>query len=297
MGVVSLRAFPGKRTVDEVCWRPRRDLNPQDRAERIPMARWAVAPLVPFPCLSADVLPYICTPAWLHPLPVRLASAGGTTQPNDMATLESSSGGRPTRAVDVGCADGRRMDWAAQYDMVFGIDIARDPMTLAHRNVSHATFIQARAERMPFRDDSFDAVGAWVSLPYMDIPATLREFNRILRPGGRLFISLHRARLIFHWWRRDLLEFNWKGALFYQPYVFVNGLLLQFGAGQFRFPFNRNRIESYQTKHGIERLLIRSKFADVEFPVEGRRFLVTATKDRSRAAEDLQSGTTVHRVA
>src|SRR4051812_17590650 len=51
---------------------------------------------------------------------------------------------------------------------------------------------QADARALPFPDDSFDLIvnGYMLDLlPNADIPAALREFRRVMRPGGRLVLS------------------------------------------------------------------------------------------------------------
>ena len=55
------------------------------------------------------------------------------------------------------------------------------------------TPVLARAEALPFRDETFDAVTFTYLLRYVDQPeAVLRELARVLRPGGTL------ASLEFH---------------------------------------------------------------------------------------------------
>ena len=52
---------------------------------------------------------------------------------------------------------------------------------------SRVAIIQGEMERLPFADDSFDAVVTCWTLYFMtDIDATLEEIKRTLRPGGRL---------------------------------------------------------------------------------------------------------------
>jgi demethylmenaquinone methyltransferase / 2-methoxy-6-polyprenyl-1,4-benzoquinol methylase len=47
--------------------------------------------------------------------------------------------------------------------------------------------IEGQAERLPFADDSFDALTFTYLLRYVDDPpATLRELARVVRPGGRV---------------------------------------------------------------------------------------------------------------
>jgi ubiquinone/menaquinone biosynthesis C-methylase UbiE len=73
--------------------------------------------------------------------------------------------------------------------------------------------VDARAEQLPFSDDSFDTVVATLVLCSVDdVEAALQEFRRVLKPGGRfLFVEHvaareHSGRLA--WQRR--LEPVWK---------------------------------------------------------------------------------------
>ncbi len=52
---------------------------------------------------------------------------------------------------------------------------------------SPVELLQAEAERLPFADESFDAVSFTYLLRYVDDPpATMRELARVLRPGGTI---------------------------------------------------------------------------------------------------------------
>lgn len=60
------------------------------------------------------------------------------------------------------------------------------------RTLPGAAVKQCDAHHLPFDDDSFDAVVANHMLYHLDDPdAALREFARVLRPGGRTFIALN----------------------------------------------------------------------------------------------------------
>lgn len=60
------------------------------------------------------------------------------------------------------------------------------------RSVPGAVVKQCDAASLPFDNDSFDAVVANHMLYHLDDPdAALREFSRVLRPGGRVFIALN----------------------------------------------------------------------------------------------------------
>lgn len=52
--------------------------------------------------------------------------------------------------------------------------------------------VQARAEELPFADDSFDTVvSTMVLCTVEDVEASLEEVRRVLRPGGRLLFCEH----------------------------------------------------------------------------------------------------------
>ena len=71
---------------------------------------------------------------------------------------------------------------------VVGLDQSADMLATARdRRGVFAGIVRGRAERLPFRDASFDHVTFTYLLRYVDDPAaTLRELARVLRPGGCL---------------------------------------------------------------------------------------------------------------
>ncbi|HEV8654055.1 MAG TPA: class I SAM-dependent methyltransferase [Candidatus Limnocylindria bacterium] len=71
---------------------------------------------------------------------------------------------------------------------VVGLDRSADMLAEAsRRNGLIAGLVNARAERLPFDDATFDHVTFTYLLRYVDDPAaTVRELARVLKPGGRL---------------------------------------------------------------------------------------------------------------
>jgi demethylmenaquinone methyltransferase/2-methoxy-6-polyprenyl-1,4-benzoquinol methylase len=66
-------------------------------------------------------------------------------------------------------------------------------------------FVRARAERLPFADETFDAVTFTYLLRYVDDPAaTVAELVRVLRPGGAM------ASLEFHVPDDPWLRLGWR---------------------------------------------------------------------------------------
>ena len=63
---------------------------------------------------------------------------------------------------------------------------------LAGRTSPAAEIVVAPAESLPFPDNSFDTVALTLVLcTVRDLPAALREVDRVLRPGGRLLFLEH----------------------------------------------------------------------------------------------------------
>ncbi len=78
------------------------------------------------------------------------------------------------------------------------LERARRKKGEGHANLS---FILSDTKRLPFRDNSFDAVT--VSFGMRNIPDTalaLREIDRVLKPGGR-FVCLELTRPNYRWFR------------------------------------------------------------------------------------------------
>jgi hypothetical protein len=116
-----------------------------------------------------------------------------------------------------------------------------------------------------------------VALPYMNLPPTLREIQRVLRPGGELWASLHCQSFVWDHLLKSLRSLNWKDIL-YRSYVLVNGFGLHLTGKLFRFPLKRSRIESGQTRRGIRLALESAGFTDVVMGQDRERFIVTARR-------------------
>jgi len=71
---------------------------------------------------------------------------------------------------------------------VFGVDPSMGMMGEA-RKVFRGPLTRGVAERLPFADDYFDFVTMGIALRHVsDLAATFREYLRVLKPGGKLWI-------------------------------------------------------------------------------------------------------------
>jgi len=107
--------------------------------------------------------------------------------------LELFDAGPEDRVLDVGCGTGFATAGLLEYtDDVHGID--QSPHQLEHAydrfgKRGPVRFHLGDAERLPFEDDSFDAVWSSGSIEYWPDPvATLREFRRVVVPGGPVLV-------------------------------------------------------------------------------------------------------------
>jgi len=92
--------------------------------------------------------------------------------------------GSPARVLDVGSADGPSVTWMRGDHHHVSVDL--DP-----RGLRPGHGVQASALTLPFRDASFDVVAAFDVVEHCDPEAqALSELKRVLRPGGRLLLSV-----------------------------------------------------------------------------------------------------------
>lgn len=71
---------------------------------------------------------------------------------------------------------------------VFGVDPTSGMLRQARLNFD-GPLTRGVAERLPFRDDTFDFVTMGIALRHVsDLVATFDEYQRVLRPGGKIWI-------------------------------------------------------------------------------------------------------------
>lgn len=95
------------------------------------------------------------------------------------------------RVLDVGCGTGfATAGLLARVEDVHGLDQSRHQLGRADRKLGDAVELyRGDAERLPFADDSFDAVWSSGSIEYWPDPAaTLAEFRRVGRPGAPVLV-------------------------------------------------------------------------------------------------------------
>ena len=101
--------------------------------------------------------------------------------------------------LDVGCNVGAWLDDCAhRYPSarLAGVEINPSALLAARKRVPAAELHHAGAERLPFPDESFQYVTCVEVLEHLPPelrPAAFREMRRVLRPGGRLVLTVPHA--------------------------------------------------------------------------------------------------------
>jgi ubiquinone/menaquinone biosynthesis C-methylase UbiE len=131
----------------------------------------------------------------------------GLRERMDMTIELLGDGG--SRVLDVGMGPGRtlleldRRGWK-----ISGVDGSAEMVAIAKRRIPVASerLLQARLERLPFPDASFDAVVATGVVEYVDPhEVALSEISRVLVPGGLAVVSFPKRYEPYTAWRREVV--------------------------------------------------------------------------------------------
>ncbi len=97
------------------------------------------------------------------------------------------------RVLEVGCGTGTLLTTMLERGYkAYGVDASGAMLAQARRKLEKAGYkgriIQARVQKLPFADNSFETVVSTFPSEYIISLESLREIQRVLYPGGRLVV-------------------------------------------------------------------------------------------------------------
>lgn len=106
----------------------------------------------------------------------------------ERSLLEFAGEQRPLRVLEVGCGTGHWLHCLHSHGyQVAGLDASQGMLEAARKRLPAAPLVRGVAERLPWRDASFDRVICINAVHHFrDKPAFCREARRVLVPGGAL---------------------------------------------------------------------------------------------------------------
>ncbi len=126
--------------------------------------------------------------------------------------------------LDVGCGDGpiTSLLFDTGFPQIMGLDVSKEAIKMAREKEKRISFLVGSCQNLPFADESFETVLASEMLEHLTYPdgqLFLKEAKRVIKPNGRVIISvpnfsnpcLRALRMVLR--NREHLKEYTKGAL------------------------------------------------------------------------------------
>ena len=177
------------------------------------------------------------------------------------------------KILDVGCGGGFFLkELHSVAALAIGIDLSGEALRIASQNNPQGYLVQGSAEVLPYSDESFDCLSCLGSLEHFsNIPVALKEFRRVVREGGQLFLMVPNL-----FWYKDILSVLMTGDIGYrnQQYEFFatvskwKQIVLESGL----------KIENYWKYNGISKSPLKQWLKDRLIPVNVSYHIIFACR-------------------
>ena len=101
------------------------------------------------------------------------------------------------RVADIGCGTGilaDRIERELHPAEIYGVDMSEGMLNAARARSTRVQWLRGPAEHLPFGDGALDAVVTTSAFHFFEQAAALREFHRVLSPGGLVAVAALSAR-------------------------------------------------------------------------------------------------------
>lgn len=130
---------------------------------------------------AAEIYDEFFVPALFAQWAAPLCDAAGLGPGNEVLDVACGSGATTREVASRICPDGS----------IVGLDRNGAMLAIARSRMPECEWTEGRAEALPFADDAFDAVLCQFGLMFFDDRTkALKEMRRVLRPSGRLALSV-----------------------------------------------------------------------------------------------------------
>jgi ubiquinone/menaquinone biosynthesis C-methylase UbiE len=102
------------------------------------------------------------------------------------------------KIADIACGTGilsDRIERELHPEAIYGVDMSDGMLNQARAKSTRVQWLRGPAEQLPFEDGALDAVVTTSAFHFFDQPAALREFHRVLAPGGLAAVAALSTRL------------------------------------------------------------------------------------------------------
>jgi len=145
---------------------------------------------------------------------------------------------------------------------VFGIDLNQSRLHIAsqldhNHGKKNCNFYQGNLESLPYRDQSFDAVFCYGVFMFTDMEKTLSEFNRVLKPNGKLYLNAN----CFGWYLHLFFDRGLKQKNFTMIKIVQNILTRT---------LKRERSSIIVTERKLLKMVSKSGFQVIQIKPEGK---------------------------
>ncbi len=201
----------------------------------------------------------------------------------------------PARILDLGCGTGRNLELLAEFGEVRGVEPAGPALEHCRaRGLGEDVVVPGSASAIPFPDASFDLVTAFDVLEHLDDDrAGLAEIRRVLRPGGRLLLTVPAYR--FLWSVHDEALGHRRRYVASEVHALLNGAGFSVLRRTYAISFALPGIIAYRVAQGLLPSVAGRGVSYVEVPDPINRLLTDLLRVEGRlmGAIDLPFGASI----